>query len=243
MHYSIVKKLCMYVKNFLTDGKVLNQDGDMELLYKGINKMAYELFAVGSFWFFLFFLIVPSCVLMYFLEDDESHFVASGFTVAFCLITLHLLSSFNAIHLIQSYWKFSIIFSIGYLTIGTLWGILKWKFYIEKQHNKYLGFKRNFKTKLGINTEDIPDEYKEKFLRDFQYEFHYMHIIPQVDKNKERIITWMTFWPWSALWTLLNDPIRAFYNYVYNKIANVLQGMVKKRFADATRDLGTHDEK
>ncbi len=205
--------------------------------------MIYELLAVGSFWFMFWFLILPSCILMYLLEDDkEAHFVPSLLTVFVCLITLHLLSSFNITTLIQSHWKFFIIFIFSYLCIGPAWGIFKWKLYIEKQHNKYLEFKRKFITKCGIKTNDTPDQYKEKFLREFQYEFDYKSIIPQVDKNKERIITWMTFWPWSALWTLINDPIRAFYNYVYGRIADVLQKMVSKRFADVTKDFENKDE-
>lgn len=43
-----------------------------------------------------------------------------------------------------------------------------------------------------------------------------------VEKNKGRIISWMTYWPWSMLWTLLNDPIRRIMKHIYYAIRGLL---------------------
>jgi len=46
-------------------------------------------------------------------------------------------------------------------------------------------------------------------------------VIPTARENKNKIVTWILWWPCSALWTLLNDPLVRLANYLYTR----LQGM------------------
>jgi hypothetical protein len=56
---------------------------------------------------------------------------------------------------------------------------------------------------------------------------------PQPRKHKARILTWMTYWPWSFIWTMLNDPIKRFFKAIYYRLAAFLARMSDKMFADA----------
>lgn len=51
-----------------------------------------------------------------------------------------------------------------------------------------------------------------------------------VEKNKGRIVSWMTYWPWSMLWTLLNDPVRRIMKHIYYAIRGTLIKIAAKVF-------------
>lgn len=56
--------------------------------------------------------------------------------------------------------------------------------------------------------------------------------VVEVSNNKERIFGWLFYWPLSASWTVLNDPIRRIFNFVYNRISGSLQRMSDKMYSD-----------
>lgn len=45
--------------------------------------------------------------------------------------------------------------------------------------------------------------------------------VMSVSNNKDRISAWMMYWPFSFVWYILNDPIVAFYNFLYYKLQGV----------------------
>lgn len=44
-----------------------------------------------------------------------------------------------------------------------------------------------------------------------------------VNEHKARIFGWIFYWPTSAAWTLVNDPIRRLFNFIYDRISGGLQ--------------------
>lgn len=42
-----------------------------------------------------------------------------------------------------------------------------------------------------------------------------------VSEHKDRVSAWMMYWPFSFVWYILNDPIVAFYNFLYYKLQKV----------------------
>ena len=55
-------------------------------------------------------------------------------------------------------------------------------------------------------------------------------VITFVEENKSRIISWMTYWPWSMLWTILNDPIRKIMKQIFYQIKGLLVAMAMSTF-------------
>ena len=61
--------------------------------------------------------------------------------------------------------------------------------------------------------------------------------IPTAASHKAQLFGWMAYWPWSALWTLLNDPFKRLFKLivarlgkVYDKIAQtVMSDIIKAR--------------
>ncbi len=55
-------------------------------------------------------------------------------------------------------------------------------------------------------------------------------IPPRARDNKARIIAWMTYFPASMAWTLVNDPIRHAIEFLYNRVGKLLQSMSDRTF-------------
>jgi hypothetical protein len=47
----------------------------------------------------------------------------------------------------------------------------------------------------------------------------------------------MTYWPWSALWTLINDPVRRFFCWIYEQISGVLQEISDRAFQNIENEM------
>lgn len=60
---------------------------------------------------------------------------------------------------------------------------------------------------------------------------------PSASENKERIIRWMSFWPWSLTWTLINEPIKKAFRAIYRRIQKLLQSIADKAFKGTEADF------
>ena len=55
--------------------------------------------------------------------------------------------------------------------------------------------------------------------------------VPKVEYHAGRIIGWMEFWPISLVWTLINDPIRAFFEAIFEKTKGLFQNIADSAYA------------
>ena len=83
----------------------------------------------------------------------------------------------------------------------------------------------------------IPEQYYQ-FMRDVKdaTKYRVTNIPPKVSEHKALITSWMTYWPISALWTLINDPIVRLFDSIYYGIAEYLQAISNKKFAGIIKD-------
>lgn len=96
----------------------------------------------------------------------------------------------------------------GYILIGVIWSFVKWYFYL-------ISLKENLTTQKW---ENVYISQKDKFNAKY---------------NKERIVNWMLYWPISALWTLVNQPLRKLFNRIYVGVEKQFQKISDK----VTNDL------
>jgi len=102
-----------------------------------------------------------------------------------------------------------IIGVIGFFVLGTLWAVAKWWFYVR----------------------DLAEKRKEQIATHGKGKSYYGVIQkPLVRDNKSRIMTWMCFWPYSFVWTMINDPVRRVFKAIYNQIKDGLQRVADKAF-------------
>jgi hypothetical protein len=97
-----------------------------------------------------------------------------------------------------------VLVAMAYLALGTGWAVIKWWSYVRKQL-------RNWKPRNYGTGATEP----QRIL---------------VKEHKSRIMTWMSFWPMSLLWTLLNDPIRKLFTEIYTRISGTLQKIADREY-------------
>lgn len=56
--------------------------------------------------------------------------------------------------------------------------------------------------------------------------------MPVAKQNKSLILTWMFYWPFSGVWTLINDPVRRIFQRIYVKLEGVYQKITDSAFTD-----------
>lgn len=166
-----------------------------------------ELLVVGTLWFWI---VVSIAAIFIIYSLDTEDWGGTGATVTL-IITSVLIWIFggDTMSNIFSYISDNPMRILGFLGIyalaGVAWSFVKWYFYL-------LGTKERL---LKDGNEDIR-----------QYD------IPTASDNKGRLIAWMTYWPFSAVWTIINDPIKRFFKFLFGRLENVFQKMSDRMFAD-----------
>jgi hypothetical protein len=88
----------------------------------------------------------------------------------------------------------------------------------------------NEQAKIDAERREI--DYDKKLFHSY---LHY-NAIPKIERplakdNKGRIIFWMSYWPFSGIWTLINDPITRMYRFIWYRLGEAFENMSKAMFA------------
>ena len=168
------------------------------------------LFAIGSLWFWLL-IVVASALIIFAIEEQES---ASWATVA--MIGTFLLMFFFSGEK-ETYYNFfryvlehpitDIVVILSYLLAGVVWSFVKWYFHLLKCKGEF--------------------ERRGRRPSDNQY-----YDIPNAKDEKSKIISWMTYWPFSLTWTVINDPVRKAFSFIHDRIQGSYQKMSDNMFKD-----------
>jgi hypothetical protein len=200
------------------------------------DSMLYEIFALGTIWFFAL-LIVSNIALLAWIENEEP-----GWATVFVLGTLALLQFFGSIPIFQYVSQNPAAIALGvlgYFAAGTFWAIAKWWFFVVAQRDRYNNCKLAFLEGHNIEGDVIPDELKNDFADYVRNQCGYGFSKPMVSENKGRIYMWLTYWPWSFLWTIINDPVRKIAKAICNKISSLLQSISDKVWSGTDKDFPT----
>lgn len=60
---------------------------------------------------------------------------------------------------------------------------------------------------------------------------------PEPGEYKSQITLWMTYWPWSMTWTVVNDPVKRAFKYTYERVQEVYTRITNRVFRDLEKDL------
>jgi hypothetical protein len=98
-----------------------------------------------------------------------------------------------------------ILYVLGYIILGAIWSIVRWFIYLKG---------------LALNVDENGNckHYKSDF---------------DVFYNKGRIMNWMFYWPISVIWTVIDEPIKKSFKWIYSK----LEGSYKKISDNITKDI------
>lgn len=122
----------------------------------------------------------------------------------------------------------TIYFALAYIVGGLVWSLLKWKSYIGRKVDQYEDIKIEFTKQTG----EIKDNWKKwlsKLESNFDislYDYYTpeqiaLKIVPQAKERKSLIISWISYWPMSLGATMLNNPVRRFFEWVYSLVSGI----------------------
>lgn len=117
----------------------------------------------------------------------------------------------------------------AYFLCGAVWSVIKWYFHGLNIRDEYRTVKSRFFNTEGIVGDKIPQKLVSKWENTIERNFP-NGVPPKAMDNKASILMWMSHWPFSFIWTLINDPIRRIFMFIYARIANLMQKISNATF-------------
>lgn len=205
---------------------------------------------VFGFWFW-FAVAAISITLICCIEWDQ------GWLATATLIATGLWLQFGFhVPVFQYIWEnpiTSVGWFFGWFAVGTVYAITRWELLIRNQRRAYNEAKARFLESKHVdpNLATIPLNLRGEWARNFS-RGRYMGltvdedhtgivVAPRPRNYKSRIYLWIAYWPWSMLWTAINDPIRKMVRAIYNNIAAFLERRSKRVFAGTENDFAEQE--
>lgn len=207
-------------------------------------------FLIGSIPFWILTVIALGLVTAA-IENEKG--LAATFCVGVYLSVIHFFGDANLLGTLSQHMPLLVAAIPVYFLLGAMWGIAKWFFFTRKiameVEEHYLARKTDFFKEQGLKlteTSAIPDSHREQWQKYSERVAitvaigdtvgtatmaQVQQLIPQARAHKARITTWMTFWPTSFVWTMINDPVRAICAHIYVTIQQWLQNISNRAFS------------
>jgi hypothetical protein len=192
--------------------------------------MLFCLLVFGSLWFWVA-LAIPALLLIAFVENEKAG--RAFLTVLLTMGVLTLFSDVNPFAWVAAHPLKTVIGVIAYVGIGVVWSFGKWMLFVLRIRDKYEALRAKFVATHGPITET-----NKALLRACVGKNDPRLLAkPGAARNRGRIIFWMAYWPFSATWTIINDPITRFYRFAFNRLASSFQGVSDRMFAKYQDDF------
>lgn len=168
------------------------------------------------------------------------------------IVGLHFLHVIDVVVFVKTHTLEAVSGAAIYLGAGIVWSFVKWFSFLMGFRDAYRAEKYNFLAfkKLPTNTL-LEAELQEEFLCGLsynggsyrnnlertwnsdvkEYRGNSLNVLPRAAKNKARITSWMAFWPFSMVGTIINDPVRRLINFLFNQFKALYQRMADRLFA------------
>lgn len=179
----------------------------------------------------IWILIASVIAISIFVELEEGSWATTIFSISIAL-------------LLWKYWgevfgwisqnPLSTLLFIAFYTIsGIIWAIIKWKSYISRHARKILAVKEEFVRVNGDISKNwvlwvkyLNNEFRGVYLQESdEPEDVYKKMAISASDKSGVIISWITYWPMSIASTLLNDPVRRFMTWIYERVSGLFQRM------------------
>lgn len=199
------------------------------------------IFIIGS----PFFFILVSVVFLLILAAIE--YEKPGLASLSLLATFWCLGywgDFNVISAARLYPVQAVFALVGYFLIGVLWTVGKWWFFVTGRRAKYDELKAQYieeKLNLPRDSHRIPDDKKADLQTFIQRKGSYyggdITVRPKAREHKSRIMTWLTYWPWSMFWTLLSDPVKRIWKWSYDRLQTIFESISSRAYRGTEEDM------
>jgi hypothetical protein len=201
------------------------------------------LFVFGTLTFFIA-LAFAFILLLYFLEHERGF---GATLVAILAVTLVCFGNgINVFSFIAQNPLLTLGLVAGYFAAGTLWATAKWYFYVRRFVDIFNEVKANLLKREGpdamanrSNRDILLNQVNNRFIRSSSYSsrlgWEDLPLAPS--NNKATILMWMGHWIPSMIWTLINDPVRKTFRYIYNRLSGTLVKISTRASASIADDI------
>lgn len=160
---------------------------------------------------------------------------------------------YSVLDFIKDHGAWTLVYACAYVGVGLAWSFVKWFSFLMGFRDTFRAQKEKFLThkELPLSTQ-LSDELQQEFIKSFGSEHRYggrryydasgnpieykgwlpevydyrgnsLNARPKASKNKSRITAWACYWPFSFIGTLLNDPVRRLFNFLFNQFKALYQ--------------------
>jgi hypothetical protein len=203
-----------------------------------------EIFLVGSLWFWL--LLIAETILVFILLEWDKGTIAT-LTFLATLLLLQFLGDVNVYGYVVQHPLTVILGATGYFTLGTLWAIAKWWFYVREQRSGYDELRSAFLRvhRLESQQSAMPEGLQHQWqhcLELAKRKGRRLDVRPLAAAHKRTILRWMSYWPWFFSWTVLTDPVRKAFLTIYHNVAEYLRAISDRAFKGVEADLPLQED-
>lgn len=156
-------------------------------------------------------------------------------TFVLSLIGHHFWQTPSVIDWVVANGVFTLAYVAAYLAVGVGWSFIKWFSYLMGFRDTFREQKEAFCLKNGLDPkqpvpEDRLAQLDQHLASNVSWgERHRGQLLsrerPRAAKSKSRIVAWMAFWPFSVVGTVLNDPVRRLFNFLYSQFKALYERM------------------
>lgn len=157
-------------------------------------------------------------------------------TFVLSLIGHHFWQTPSVIDWVVANGVFTLVYVAAYLAVGVGWSFLKWFSYLMgfrdafREQKEAFCLKNNLDPKTPITDEKLLSDFDSHLAHNVSWgERHRGQLLsrerPRAAKSKSRIVAWMAFWPFSVVGTVLNDPVRRLFNFLYSQFKALYERM------------------
>jgi len=172
-----------------------------------------SLFMIGtlSFWIIFIFLFI----LVSWMVDDDNYFILPAVLLSsfIFLVAYNSRDSIFIEFLKNITWLQISLFVLCYFILGIVWSYIKFYSKSRMLGSEIAHIKKRYLDSTKKHGAASNDKEFQSMLRNDLSNSDYSFV--KNGLTKERILIWMSYWPFSMVWTLFNDPLRRAYNYVY----------------------------
>lgn len=160
------------------------------------------------------------------------------------LVSAGIADFFFGTHFYTTVWNYPVAavgLVLAYIAAGVIWSFPKWWFYVRKVRDVYNESLSNFKKTVRlVPGQKLTDDQFARFYSSYGFDpdGHNWHFEPwskimplQASKNKNKILVWMMYWPFSLVWTLIDEPFKKAFQFIFENIKGIYQGISEKAFA------------